>query len=191
MGWHTPRLRLDALQPADAAALFGYRADPEVSRFQGWRPASVAEAIDFIEREAGASLDTPGNWFQRAIRLRADGSLIGDLGIRVPEAFEDSVEFGVSIASSHQGSGYASEAVRALFELVFGQLGRHRIRASVDPRNLASMAMLRALGMRQEAHHRESLWLHDEWVDDVVFAMLASEWRTAQSATDPNGTPSR
>jgi RimJ/RimL family protein N-acetyltransferase len=65
---------------------------------------------------------------------------------------------------------------------VFGQLGRHRIHASVDPRNLASMAMLRALGMRQEAHHRESLWLHGEWVDDVVFALLASEWRAAQPA---------
>jgi len=43
------------------------------------------------------------------------------------------------------------------------------------------MAMLLALGMRQEAHHRESLWLHGEWVDDVVFALLASEWRAAQS----------
>jgi RimJ/RimL family protein N-acetyltransferase len=64
---------------------------------------------------------------------------------------------------------------------VFDQLGRHRIHASVDPRNLASMAMLRALGMRQEAHHRESLWLQDEWVDDVVFAILASEWHAAQS----------
>ena len=53
---------------------------------------------------------------------------------------------------------------------------RHRIQASVDPRNVASMALLRSLGMRQEAHFRESLWLQDAWVDDVVFAMLAREW---------------
>jgi hypothetical protein len=68
------------------------------------------------------------------------------------------------------------------FEHVFGELGRHRIHASVDPRNLASMTMLRALGMRQEAHHRESLWLRGEWVDDVIFAMLASEWPPHQTA---------
>ncbi len=178
----TPRLRLDALRPADAEALFGYRGDPDVSRFQGWHPASVTEAAHFIDRQADASLDTPDSWFQRAIRLREDGALIGDLGIHLPAEAEGSVEFGVSMAPAHQGRGYACEAVRAVFGRVFGQLGRHRIHASVDPRNLASMAMLRVLGMRQEAHHRESLWLRGEWVDDVVFALLASEWRAAQSA---------
>jgi RimJ/RimL family protein N-acetyltransferase len=105
--------------------------------------------------------------------------LIGDLGIHLPPDAEGSVEFGISVALAHQGRGYACEAVREVFGLVFGQLGRHRIHASVDPRNLACMAMLRALGMRQEAHHRESLRLHGEWVDDVVFALLASEWRAA------------
>jgi RimJ/RimL family protein N-acetyltransferase len=172
----TQRLRLDALQPADAEALFGYRGDPAVSRFQGWRPASVAEAATFIERQAGASVDTPGSWFQRAIRLREDGTLIGDIGIHLPAEAEGSVEFGISIAPEHQGRGYASEAVRAVFELLFGPLGRHRIHASVDPRNLACLALLRSLGMRQEAHHRESLWLHGEWVDDMVFAMLSRDW---------------
>jgi RimJ/RimL family protein N-acetyltransferase len=177
----TRRLQLDALRPADAEALFAYRGDPDVSRFQGWRPASVTEAAHFIERQAGVSLGTPDSWFQRAIRLRDDRTLIGDLGIHLLAEAEGSVEFGISIAPNHQGSGYACEAVRAMFELVFGQLGRHRIHASVDPRNLASMAMLRALGMRQEAHHRASLWLHGEWVDDVVFALLASEWSATQS----------
>ena len=47
----TTRLRLDALVPDDAAALFAYRADPAVSRFQGWKPASVADAARFIETQ--------------------------------------------------------------------------------------------------------------------------------------------
>ncbi|TPG10327.1 N-acetyltransferase [Rhodanobacter glycinis] len=187
MEMNTPRLRLDALHPADAAALFGYRADPDVSRFQGWRPTSVAEAAGFIERQAGATLDTPDNWFQRAIRLHEDESLIGDLGIHLPGGVGGSIEFGISIAPAHQGNGYASEAVRAVFDLVFGRLGRHRTHASVDPRNLASMAMLRGLGMRQEAHHRESLWLQGEWVDDVIFAMLGREWLAQQAAERHRG----
>jgi RimJ/RimL family protein N-acetyltransferase len=89
----------------------------------------------------------------------------------------ESVEFGISLVPTGQGRGYAGEALRALFDQVFGPLGRHRIHASVDPRNLACIALLRALGMRQEAHHRESLWLHGEWVDDMVFALLVHEWR--------------
>ncbi len=177
MELETARLRLDALQADDAEALFRYRADPKVSRFQSWRPGSVADAEDFIQRQAGTSIDMPGGWFQRAIRLYEGGELIGDLGIHLPSEAEGSVEFGISVAPAHQGSGYASEAVRAIFAFVFGQLGRHRIHASVDPRNLACIAILRTLGMRQEAHHRESLWLRGEWVDDVIFAMLAREWR--------------
>ncbi len=174
----TARLRLDALRPPDAEALFAYRADPAVARFQGWCPADVADARGFIGRQSSEA--APVGWFQRAIRLRDGGGLIGDLGLNLPEGARDPVEFGVSIAPAHQGKGYASEAVRAVFDQVFGPFGRHRIHASVDPRNLASMAMLRGLGMRQEAHHRESLWLRGERVDDVIFAMLQQEWRAAR-----------
>jgi RimJ/RimL family protein N-acetyltransferase len=112
--------------------------------------------------------------------LHEGGTLIGDLGVNLPADAGDSVEFGISIEPDRQGHGYADEAVRAVFDHLFGKLGRHRVHASVDPRNLACMALLRALGMRQEAHHRESLWLRGEWVDDAIFAMLDHEWQAAR-----------
>ncbi|HZX69981.1 MAG TPA: GNAT family protein [Rhodanobacter sp.] len=170
----TARLRIDPLGLADAEALFACRADPAVARFQGWRPVDVAEAREFIHRQSPQV--APEGWFQRAIRLREGGRLIGDLGVNLPEDARESVEFGISIVPSEQGHGYAGEAVRALFDQVFGPWGRHRVYASVDPRNLACLTLLRALGMRQEAHHRESLWLRGEWVDDMIFAMLVREW---------------
>lgn len=178
----TLRLHFAALRPDDATALFHYRADPVVARYQGWRPTSLMAVHDFIVAQQTLAPDTPGSWVQRAIRLRADETLIGDLGIHIPAERAESVEFGITIAPAQQHHGYAREAVRALFAHVFGNLELHRVHASVDPRNLASMGLLRSVGMRQEAHHRESLWLHDEWVDDVVFAVLASEWSTAHGA---------
>ncbi|MEO7071621.1 MAG: GNAT family protein [Rhodanobacter sp.] len=170
----TARLRLDLLRAEDAEALFACRADPAVARFQGWCPLDVDEARRFIGAQAARA--EPVGWFQRAIRLRDDDTLIGDLGVNLPGDARDSVEFGISIAPGWQGKGYASELLPALFEHVFGPLGRHRIHASVDPRNLASVAMLRHAGMRQEAHHRQSLWHNGEWVDDLIFAMLSDEW---------------
>jgi RimJ/RimL family protein N-acetyltransferase len=170
----TARLRIDALRPDDAGALFALRSDPAVARYQGWCPADPAAARAFID----AQPQPPSHgWFQRAIRLREDGTLTGDLGVNLPEDAGDSVEFGISIAPVRQGHGYAGEALREVFDHLFGQLGQHRVHASVDPRNLACMALLHGLGMRQEAHHRESLWLRGEWVDDVIFAMLDHEWR--------------
>ncbi len=68
-----------------------------------------------------------------------------------------------------------------MFDWLFGERDMRRIVASVDPRNDASMAMLGRLGMRQEAHFREAYLLRGEWVDDVVFAMLAREWAAASA----------
>lgn len=62
---------------------------------------------------------------------------------------------------------------------LLGPVQKHRVFASVDPRNTRSLALLERVGMRQEAHFRESLWFKGEWVDDVVFAILAAEWRDA------------
>ncbi len=180
----TARLQIDALRAADADGLFACRADPAVARYQGWSPADPAAAREFIDAQP---LHPEFGWFQRAIRLRKDGVLIGDLGVCLPEDPRGSVEFGISIAKARQGRGYSSETVRALFAFVFGQPGRNRVHASVDPRNVTSMAMLGALGMRQEAHHRESLWFRGEWVDDVIFATLKREWLARQASQVHHG----
>jgi RimJ/RimL family protein N-acetyltransferase len=176
MEWVTARLRLDALRESDADALFQYRADPSVALYQGWCPATRAEALEFIRAQQDASMDKRDSWFQRAIRLSDDGTLIGDMGLHIPRDHEDSYEFGITIAPSHQGDGFAREAMQALFDVLFGTFGVRRVHASIDPRNLASAALLRSLGMRQEAHFRESLKVRGEWVDDVIFALLAREW---------------
>lgn len=170
----TARLRIDALHEGDAAALFQYRADPVVSRYQGWCPETLADADSFIRTQLALDKPPQCQWMQRAIRRIDDGALIGDVGFRLSD---EQAEFGITLAPFAQGQGYAREALEALFHGLFGSLDVHRVYASVDPRNTPSMALLKALGMRQEAHFRESLLFRGEWVDDVVFALLAREWR--------------
>ena len=57
-------------------------------------------------------------------------------------------------------------------------LGQNRVFGSVDPNNVSSVKLLQRVGMRQEAHFVKSLWFKGEWVDDVIFAILASEWKS-------------
>lgn len=176
----TPRLRLDALREPDAEALFRYRSDPEVSRYQGWRPASIEDALRFIEAQRTAAFDTPDTWFQRAIRLRDADELAGDLGLHFVD--EDTVELGITLAPAHQGRGLAAEALRAMLDLAFGTLHKHRVYGSVDPRNTASIRLLTGLGMRKEAHLIESVRCGDGWADDAIYALLAREWRKSRTA---------
>jgi RimJ/RimL family protein N-acetyltransferase len=58
----TQRLAISPLRAEDAAELFSYRSDPEVARYQLWRPASEADAIEFIVRTSASELGAPGAW---------------------------------------------------------------------------------------------------------------------------------
>ncbi len=42
---------------------------------------------------------------------------------------------------------------------------------------VASARVLEKLGMRREAHLVENEWVKGEWQSELVYALLASEWR--------------
>lgn len=175
-GLETERLFLRPLCPQDGAAMFRYRSDPKVSRYQNWEPSTVSEVDAFIARMMALESNTPGTWYQLAISRRATGDLIGDCGLRFPIERDHEAEFGISLAPEFHGMGYATEAVEAVFGYLFETLGKHRVFGSVDPRNHASLRLMERIGLRREAHFRESLWCKGEWADDVIYAMLRREW---------------
>jgi RimJ/RimL family protein N-acetyltransferase len=105
----------------------------------------------------------------RAIVLKSSGVLIGSCGF-VPclNPFEqlpnfpyhnpagslghNTPEFGLfyAISPSHQRNGYATEAASALVDYAFDQLNLKCIIATTDDDNLASISVMRKLGMRVE-----------------------------------------
>ncbi len=179
----TERLVLTPLRSSDADVVFDYRSSPDVSRYQTWMPRALDDARRFIEGCRAAPFDTPGSWSQLGIRLQDSGLLVGDLGVHCPADEPRQAEIGCTVSPSHQRRGLGLEAVTGLLAHLFGPQHKHRVFASVDPRNEPSMALLRRVGMRQEAHFRESLWFKGEWADDVVFAALQSEWMGRSACT--------
>jgi len=85
-------------------------------------------------------------------------------------------EIGYLLLPEEAGRGYATEAARALTSAAFAELGAHRVFGRIDARNEASAAVLRRIGMRQEAHLRENAWVKGEWTDEAVFAITVDEW---------------
>lgn len=169
----TARLVIDALRASDAERLLSYRARPEVARYQAWAPRTPEDAARFIA-SATEAFGRVGTWYQLALRRREDGVLVGDVGLHFLD--EAQVELGITLEPGSQRQGLAREALAAVLDHLFVVLGKHRVVASADPRNGPSRRLLEALGFRQEAHFRESLFLNGEWVDDVVYAVLRSEW---------------
>ena len=185
----TPRLILRRLRAEDAEPMFRYRSHPVVSRFQSWAPGAPSVTAAFIEEQIRVEPDTPGTWLQLGIVARDTGELLGDCGIHFPPANRHEVELGMTLAAQHQGRGYAMEALEALLEYVFDRLEKRRVYGSVDPGNVRSLRLLERAGLRREAHFHESLWFKGAWADDVICAMLATEWRSTHRArnADPGG----
>jgi RimJ/RimL family protein N-acetyltransferase len=182
------RLVLRRLQPGDVAELVRYRSDPQVARFQGWEaPYPPADAERLVDAMLARHPDTPGEWFQYAVELRSAQGIIGDCGVLTDAGEPRRAEIGFTIAAAHQGRGYATEAVRTLLGYLFGSLGKHRVSAECDARNLASARVLEKAGMRLEGHLRESTWAKGEWTDDLLYAILHREW-AAQSWAGRRGS---
>jgi len=82
-----------------------------------------------------------------------------------------------------QGRGYAAEAGRAVLELGFETFGLHRVYGSCDARNAASARLMERLGMRLEGTLRETEYVKGAWCDELIYAILADEWRARGSSS--------
>jgi len=170
----TGRLILRRLEMGDSADFYRYRSRLEVCEFQTFRPRSIKEAEAFIKCLAETP-DILGTWFQLAVCLKEDNSLIGDIGLNFWA--EAQAEIAYTIDPEYQGLGYATEAVSAVLHYLFADLGKHRIIASVDPRNEKSLNLLNMMGMRKEGHFRKSIRMDGIWADDCIYAILYEEWK--------------
>lgn len=111
---------------------------------------------------------------------RADsGTLVGDVVLFFRSIEHRGGELGYVFAPEHAGQGYATEAAAAVLALAFDRLGLHRVIARLDARNTSSARLAARLGMRQEAHLVQNEMFKGEWSDELVYALLAQEWRAS------------
>jgi RimJ/RimL family protein N-acetyltransferase len=170
----TPRLVIRAMTAADVDDLHAFQSDPEVCRYLPFAPRTRAEVAEKVAKfSAALTLAGDGDFWQLAIERAEAPGAIGDLYFALKGR---GAEIGWSLHPAHGGRGYMTEAAGALLDVAFGALERHRVFAQLDPRNTASAALCRRLGMRQEAHFVEDLWFKGEWGDTAIFAILAREW---------------
>jgi RimJ/RimL family protein N-acetyltransferase len=169
----TARLRLRRLVPGDLAALHAIHSREDVTRWLFWGPRDEDEVRASLDAHIARSLDEGV-----VLAIDLNGDLIGTANVAVGEHRQG--EIGFMLHPDHQGHGYATEAAEAIVELAFAAYGLHRVYACVEPNNTASLRVLERLGMRKEAHLIENAWVKGQWSSELVYAILAREWRAAR-----------
>jgi len=180
----TERLLLRPFKDGDYEAVYALESRPDVMRYLYWEPRTPDEARAALDRRVKmTSLDDEVAALRLAVIRRDSGDLIGDFSLRLRSRPDRQGEIGFMFHPDHQGRGYAAEAGRAALELGFESFGLHRIQGSCDARNAASARLMERLGMRLEARLRETEFVKGVWCDELIYAILAAEWRARASAS--------
>ncbi|MEZ9631544.1 GNAT family protein [Vibrio breoganii] len=70
---------------------------------------------------------------------------------------------------------HAIEAAIALLAYLFNDLGKYRVVATTDTRNVASYSVLEKLGFSREAHFVQNIFFKGAWSDEYQYAHLSAE----------------
>lgn len=105
-----------------------------------------------------------------------DGVLVGACNItHIDRGTAQSARLGYWIGEQFTGRGYARAAVKTASEFCFAGLGLHRVEASVQTGNAASIKVLKASGFQYEGTARGSLKINGAWRDHDIYARLSSD----------------
>ena len=172
----TERLKLRAIQPTDAEAIFQIYSDPKVTEY--------AEISTFTNIQHARNLVSKfTKWFQTDQGVRW-GIFLGDTDELIGVCCFDtylikyrSANLGYDIASAHWEQGYATEAVTAIVDYAFeyGLVSKvNRIQALTHVDNKASERVLEKLDFQKEGLLRQYAYWDRQYHDMNLFSRLAN-----------------
>jgi ribosomal-protein-alanine N-acetyltransferase len=172
----TERLLLRRYEDRDMADILAYSRDADfwLARNMTWE-ASEEGVRAYWARQRDMDPRAEPEWLDLVVELKAEQKAIGQVGIGVRKNRQGTI--GWLLARKFQGRGLATEAARAVMTFGFARLGLHRIWASTGEDNVRSWRLMERLGMRREAHFRESHLVDGAWCDEFIYAMLAAAWQ--------------
>ncbi len=171
-------LRID-----DAASLFAMLTTEEVARFISPPPTTVEGFERFIawtHRERLA-----GNYACFAVVPQGMTSAVGIFQVRSLEPGFGSAEWGFAMGSQFWGTGMFAEGAGLVVDFAFDVIGTHRLEARAAVANGRGNGALRKIGAVQEGILRHSFLRNGQYYDQILWGILAEDWRLRNSGQQP------
>ncbi|MCA0872087.1 GNAT family N-acetyltransferase [Seohaeicola saemankumensis] len=156
----TQRLTLRPLRAEDAPALHRFFSDPAAMAYFDTAHADMAQTDRWVTGTLAAPPETC-----REFALVENGEVIGKAGIW------SAPELGFFLRRDRWGQGLMTEALTALIPHLFTLLDLPEIRADVDPRNAASLTLLRNLGFAETHRAARTMQIAGAWCDSVYLSL--------------------
>ena len=178
------RCVLRELRVEDAPALFAMLTPDEVSRFISPPPATLQGFEQFIawtqrERERG-------NYICYGVVPEGMATAIGLFQLRSLEPGFGSCEWGFAIGSQFWGTGLFADAAKLVLDFGVEVVGSQRFEARAAVANGRGNGALRKIGAVQEGVLRRSFLRNGRYHDQVLWSILAEDWRMQRGDQQPS-----
>ena len=169
----TTRLTLRPFATTDAPAMFAnWASDSEVTKFLMWPTHSSVSVSEAVLADWASHYAEP-DYYQWAIVY--DGRAIGSIAVVDHDDQVGKAHIGYCIGRNWWHMGMMSEALKAVMDFLFDEVGYQRIESRHDPRNPHSGGVMKKCGMKYEATLRQSDWNNQGVCDACWYALLKSE----------------
>ena len=173
----TSRLLLRKAVREDAEAMFrNWASDPEVTKYLTW-PAHSTIAVSEIVIGSWLQEYEKESYYQWMIVLKELDEPIGSISVVRQNDRVEEAEIGYCIGSQWWHKGIMTEALSAVIEYLFTEVGMNRVAARHDPNNPHSGGVMRKCGMKYEGTNRACDRNNQGICDAAYYAILRSEWQ--------------
>ena len=171
----TKRLLLRKFVIEDADAMFrNWASDKEVTKFLTWPAYTSLDTAIHILNEWTASYEKP-DFYQWAIVPKNLNEPIGSISVVSINEKTQMAEIGYCIGRPWWNRGITSEALSAVINFMFDQVGANRVQAKHDVNNPHSGLVMKKCGMKYEGTLRSAA-VNNQGVCDVsIYALLKSD----------------
>lgn len=172
----TQRILLRPFRAEDAEAMFrNWASDTEVTKYLTWQTHKSPEDTRALCAAWEAASEKP-DCYQWAVVLKELGEPVGSLSVVRMREEIGSVELGYCIGRAWWHKGLVAEAVQAVIDFLFRDVGVNRIAACHDVRNPNSGRVMQKVGMRYDGTLRGAGRNNQGVVDEVWYSLLAEDY---------------
>jgi RimJ/RimL family protein N-acetyltransferase len=157
----TPRLKLRRARASDLDDLHAVFGNALAMRYWSTPPhAHLHQTRAFVDAMMAAPAEESDDFV-----VEHKSRVIGKAGCwRIPEV-------GFILHPDHWGQGLAHEALAAVIERAFARFPIAALEADVDPRNAASLGLLKKLGFEEVRRAERTTKVGAEWFDSVYLSL--------------------
>ncbi|HUN52612.1 MAG TPA: GNAT family N-acetyltransferase [Candidatus Sulfotelmatobacter sp.] len=171
----TERLRLRPIAEQDAEGLHAAYGNAEAMRYWDFPPSrDLAETAARIRQSLGVDERWHGAWGLRLCR----GGFVGMINYHHREPWNRRLELGWIMVPAFWRRGLMSEALGAVLRHCFTAMDVHRVEATIEPENRASLALAAKFGFVPEGGPmRDRLLVSGSFRSVGMHALLKPDWQ--------------